>query len=55
MKLAAEIVGVIGPAGSIVVFGYLGYLFVWAARKNGEEDQALKSRLGICRKTRLGR
>jgi hypothetical protein len=49
MKLAAEIVGVLGPAG------YLGYLFVWAARKNGEEDQALKSRLGICRKTRLGR
>jgi heme/copper-type cytochrome/quinol oxidase subunit 2 len=30
-------------------------LFVWAARKDGEEDRALQRRLGIRRRTRLGR
>ena len=29
--------------------------FVWAARKDGEEDRALQARLGIRRRTRLGR
>jgi hypothetical protein len=38
--------------GPIVVFGYL---FVWAARKNGEQDQALQRRLSIRCKTPLGR
>jgi hypothetical protein len=52
MKLAAEIVVVLVLVVPIVVFGYL---FVWAARKNGEDDQALQRRLGIRRKTRLGR
>jgi nitrogen fixation-related uncharacterized protein len=28
--------------------------FVWAARKDGEEDEALQKRLGIKRKTRIG-
>ena len=30
-------------------------LFVWAAVKDGQEDQALQRRLGIRRRTRLGR
>lgn len=34
----------------LVVLG----LFVWAARKDGEEDKAVQKRLGIRRKTRLG-
>ena len=29
--------------------------FLWAARKDGEEDRAVQRRLGIRRKTRLGR
>jgi hypothetical protein len=29
--------------------------FVWAARRDGEEDRALQRRLGIRRRTRLGR
>jgi urea transporter len=33
----------------------VGWLFVWAARKDGEEDRALQARLGIRRRTRLGR
>jgi hypothetical protein len=28
--------------------------FVWAARKDGEEDQAVQRRTGIRRKTRIG-
>lgn len=30
-------------------------IFVWAARKDGEADRALQARLGIRRRTRLGR
>lgn len=30
-------------------------LFVWAALKDGQEDTALQKRLGIRRRTRLGR
>jgi hypothetical protein len=38
----------------LIVLLVLG-LFVWAAKKDGEEDEALQRRLGIRRKTRLGR
>jgi hypothetical protein len=30
-------------------------LFVWAARKDGQADRAVQARLGIRRRTRLGR
>jgi uncharacterized membrane protein YjgN (DUF898 family) len=30
-------------------------LFVWAAIKDGQEDKASQARLGIRRRTRLGR
>ncbi len=33
----------------------VGGLFVWAALKDGQEDKALQARLGIRRRTRLGR
>ena len=33
----------------------VGALFVWGAIKDGEADKALQKRLGIRRKTRLGR
>jgi uncharacterized membrane protein (DUF485 family) len=29
-------------------------VFVWAARKDGKEDEAVQHRLGIKRKTRVG-
>ena len=52
MDLAAEIV--------MAVFGlitavFLALIFIWAAKRDGEEDLALQKRLGIRRKTRLGR
>ena len=38
-------------AGLVLV----GIAFVWAARKDGEDDRTLQKRLGIRRRTRLGR
>jgi hypothetical protein len=52
MNLAAEIVVLVIL---LVPLAVVLYLFVWAARKDGEEDRALQRRLGIRRKTRLGR
>jgi hypothetical protein len=39
----------------IVPLVVVGVVFVWAARKDGEADQAVQRRLGIRRRTRLGR
>ena len=52
MDLASEIV-----MGVFVLFlaVFIAAVFVWAARKDGEEDRALQKRLGIRRRTRLGR
>ena len=53
MKLAVEVVVVL--VVFVVPVVVLGFLFVWGARKDGEEDRELQRRLGIKRKTRLGR
>jgi hypothetical protein len=50
-------------AAAVIILGLVvlipivlvGGLFLWAARKDGEEDRALQARLGIRRRTRLGR
>ena len=47
-------VGILIVAISVVSLVAVGIAFVWAARKDGEEDRALQKRLGIRRKTRLG-
>ena len=52
MRLAFEILATVVLLGSTAV---VLAVFVWAARKDGEEDRALQKRLGIRRKTRLGR
>ncbi len=41
----------VSVAGAAVVLA----AFVWAARKDGEEDRAIQRRLGIRRRTRIGR
>ena len=52
MNIAAAIlVAVFVVVTAALVIG----LFIWAAVKDGREDRALQSRLGIRRKTRLGR
>jgi len=35
--------------GAVVIAG-----FIWAAKKDGEEDKAIQRRLGFRRKTRMG-
>lgn len=52
MSLAVEIIAtLVSVLTALFVLG----LFVWAAKKDGEEDQALQRRLGIRRRTRIGR
>jgi hypothetical protein len=48
---AAIILGLVLLLPAVLVGG----LFLWAARKDGEEDRALQAKLGIRRRTRLGR
>jgi type IV secretory pathway TrbD component len=50
----ASVVYVIAALFSVALFGFVIYMFVWAARKDGEEDRAVQRKLGIRRKTRLG-
>jgi hypothetical protein len=53
VKTVVEIVvGIVIP---VLTLAAVGVVFVWAARKDGEEDQAVQRRLGIKRRTRLGR
>lgn len=47
--------GILVLAVSLAAVVVAGRAFVWAARKDGEEDRALQRRLGIRRRTRLGR
>ena len=52
MTLAVEIIAAVV---TLLTVAFVLGLFVWAAKKDGEEDRALQRRLGIKRKTRLGR
>jgi hypothetical protein len=52
METAAAIVVLVLVVVPVLV---VGALFVWAAIKDGQEDKALQARLGIRRRTRLGR
>jgi len=52
MEIAAGILVVlVAVATTVAVLA----VFVWAAIKDGEEDKALHKRLGIRRRTRIGR
>ena len=53
VKLAAEIIFVIVAVA--LPLAIVGAVFVWGAKKDGEEDEAVQRRLGIRRRTRLGR
>lgn len=47
--------GILVLAVSLLGVVVVAVAFVWAARKDGEEDRTLQRRLGIRRRTRLGR
>ena len=53
MELVLAILATIFLAG--VPAAIVGYMFVWGAIKDGQDHRALQTRLGIRRKTRLGR
>lgn len=42
-------------AVSVFTFGVVAWSFIWAAKKDGEEERAFQKRFGIRRSTRLGR
>ena len=51
MEIAALVVAsLVALASAVAVL----WLFVWAARKDGEHDRAVQRRLGIRRRTRIG-
>ena len=47
--------GIVFSVFVLLLAVFIAAMFVWAAKKDGEEDIALQKRLGIRRKTRLGR
>jgi hypothetical protein len=52
MEIAA---GIILLVLIVVPLVLVGASFIWAAKEDGKEDRALQARLGIRRRTRLGR
>ncbi len=52
MNIAAEMIVLVFVLAPVVL---IGVIFVWGARKDGQEDKAVQARLGIRRRTRLGR
>jgi hypothetical protein len=52
MNIAAEMILLVFVLAPVVL---IGVIFVWGARKDGQEDRAVQARLGIRRRTRLGR
>jgi hypothetical protein len=47
--------GIVITAVSVFTLAVVLWAFIWAAKKDGEEDRAIQKRLGIRRRTRLGR
>jgi nicotinamide riboside transporter PnuC len=52
MNIAAEVILLVFVLAPVVP---IGVVFVWGARKDGQEDRAVQARLSIRRRTRLGR
>ena len=49
------VAGILMIVFSLVAIVAVTIGFIWAARKDGEEDRELQRRLGIRRRTRMGR
>jgi hypothetical protein len=48
-------VGIASLVSVLVTAAVVGFVFYWAAKKDGEYDKSVQKRLGIRRSTRLGR
>jgi hypothetical protein len=53
MKVAAE--AIVIAVLFVIPLVIVAIVFVWGARKDGEADREVQRRLGIRRRTRLGR
>jgi hypothetical protein len=51
----STVLGIVIAAASVFTLVVVVWAFIWAAKKDGEEDRAVQKRLGIRRRTRLGR
>ncbi|HEY2208122.1 MAG TPA: hypothetical protein VGH26_02435 [Gaiellaceae bacterium] len=51
----STVLGIVIAAASVFTLAVVVWAFIWAAKKDGEEDRAVQKRLGIRRRTRLGR
>jgi hypothetical protein len=51
----STVLGIVITAVSVLTLAIVVWAFIWAAKKDGEEDRAVQKRLGIRRSTRLGR
>jgi hypothetical protein len=51
----STVLGIVITAVSVLTLAIVVWAFIWAAKKDGEEDRAVQKRLGIRRRTRLGR
>jgi nitrogen fixation-related uncharacterized protein len=51
----STLLGILIAAASVVTLAVVAWAFIWAAKKDGEEDRTVQKRLGIRRRTRLGR
>jgi hypothetical protein len=49
------VLGIVIAAASVLTLAVVAWAFISAAKKDGEEDRAVQKRLGIRRRTRLGR
>jgi len=49
------VAGIIALIVVLIPLAIVGVVFVWAARQDGAKDRAVPARLGIRRRTRLGR
>ena len=47
--------GIVIAVVSVLTFAVVAWSFIWAAKKDGEEERAFQKRFGIRRRTRLGR
>jgi hypothetical protein len=52
---AGTVAGIVILLSMIVSVVVVAVVFVWAARKDGEDDRDVQRRLGIKRRTRMGR
>jgi hypothetical protein len=50
-----SVAGIVAIVLVVVPLAAVAVVFVWAARKDGDEDKAVQAKLGARRRTRLGR